>query len=298
MMRKRMLKIALLGGTLLVAASAWAIDTYPVKIGGTPVTSENCGNITGKWLLRGKVAYNPATATLTLNGAEIALDKAPDGPGAIIDLNTGEACNIMLKGIVKVTTDSLTCIKSASDLLMAGDGAIIMTTPQGVAVNCDMRLTVFRCHFGIATSKVGLLGKKESGVGGYDLYPSTVCARRSTMIMQCDSLATQELGGFDLVSEEFLYPRGKITFSPSMHSLVEGGKAIAGILMLGPLNLTGDLNEDDTVNVTDVTTLINLILLGGSDDYITTCLADLNEDGMINVTDVTALINEILAAGD
>lgn len=54
---------------------------------------------------------------------------------------------------------------------------------------------------------------------------------------------------------------------------------------------TGDINGDGTINVTDVTALVNKIL--GTASYSdTTC--DTNGDGLVNVTDVTALVNTIL----
>lgn len=56
-------------------------------------------------------------------------------------------------------------------------------------------------------------------------------------------------------------------------------------------NLKGDLNQDGTVNVTDVTTLINMILGKIATDKN---VADLNHDSNVNVTDVTQLINIIL----
>lgn len=52
----------------------------------------------------------------------------------------------------------------------------------------------------------------------------------------------------------------------------------------------GDINGDGTVDVTDVTALINHIL--GTATYPTE-LCDLNADGTIDVTDVTALITLI-----
>ncbi|MBO4814416.1 MAG: hypothetical protein J5523_05610 [Muribaculaceae bacterium] len=54
---------------------------------------------------------------------------------------------------------------------------------------------------------------------------------------------------------------------------------------------TGDVNGDGKVNVSDVTTLVNMIL-----DVIPKDMtrADLNGDGKVNVSDVTALINIIL----
>ena len=56
-------------------------------------------------------------------------------------------------------------------------------------------------------------------------------------------------------------------------------------------SLLGDVNADGKVNVSDVTTLINMIL-----GFETTnqARADVNGDGKVNVSDVTALINIIL----
>ena len=56
-------------------------------------------------------------------------------------------------------------------------------------------------------------------------------------------------------------------------------------------NITGDINGDGEVNVSDVTALINKIL--GSSTY-SDAVCDINGDGEINVSDVTALINMIL----
>ena len=53
----------------------------------------------------------------------------------------------------------------------------------------------------------------------------------------------------------------------------------------------GDINGDGTVDVSDVTALINKIL--GTSDY-TDEVCDINGDGVINVSDVTQLINQIL----
>ena len=52
----------------------------------------------------------------------------------------------------------------------------------------------------------------------------------------------------------------------------------------------GDLNADGRVNMTDVTTLINMIL----GNTAPAAAADLNADGRVNLTDVTALIAIIL----
>ena len=55
--------------------------------------------------------------------------------------------------------------------------------------------------------------------------------------------------------------------------------------------MLGDVNGDGAVNVSDVTTLINMILGTIPMDQ---SVADVNSDGAANVSDVTALINIIL----
>ncbi len=59
----------------------------------------------------------------------------------------------------------------------------------------------------------------------------------------------------------------------------------------GDTPLRGDVNGDGKVNVTDVTTLINMILEVINKDFER---GDINGDGKINVTDVTTLVNIIL----
>ena len=58
-----------------------------------------------------------------------------------------------------------------------------------------------------------------------------------------------------------------------------------------PAGLVGDVNGDGKVNVTDVTTLVNMIL-GVIPKNLE--LGDINGDSKLNVTDVTALVNIIL----
>ena len=60
---------------------------------------------------------------------------------------------------------------------------------------------------------------------------------------------------------------------------------------VGPEPLRGDINRDNQVNTTDVTTMYNVIF--GTDVTTDRALCDLNNDGEINTTDVTELYNII-----
>ncbi len=54
----------------------------------------------------------------------------------------------------------------------------------------------------------------------------------------------------------------------------------------------GDVNGDGSVNISDVTTLIDLLLGGGT---ISNPAADCNQDSSVNISDVTALIDYLLS---
>ena len=57
----------------------------------------------------------------------------------------------------------------------------------------------------------------------------------------------------------------------------------------GTPQLTGDVNGDGEVNISDVTNLVNMVLAGGYSDA-----ANINGDEFVNVTDVTLLVDIIL----
>ena len=62
-------------------------------------------------------------------------------------------------------------------------------------------------------------------------------------------------------------------------------------VLLGLKVMTGDLNFDGVVNVSDLTIMVNMIL-GVQPMKIK--YADLTGDGKVNVSDLTALVNMLL----
>lgn len=59
------------------------------------------------------------------------------------------------------------------------------------------------------------------------------------------------------------------------------------------VNLTGDVNNDGTVDISDVVALVNFILSTESTEFDNNS-ADINKDGYIDISDVVALVNIIL----
>ena len=74
---------------------------------------------------------------------------------------------------------------------------------------------------------------------------------------------------------------------------IDGGTSNPGYFTAKNAGLRGDVNGDGSVNIIDVTALINY-LLGGSASDINMTAADCNTDGSVTIIDVTALINYLL----
>ena len=56
--------------------------------------------------------------------------------------------------------------------------------------------------------------------------------------------------------------------------------------------LQPDLNGDNSVNILDVTVLLNFLAVNNSNDMI----YDLNNDGLVNILDVAELLNDLATA--
>ena len=57
--------------------------------------------------------------------------------------------------------------------------------------------------------------------------------------------------------------------------------------------LTGDVNDDNVINIIDATLLINY-LLDNDASQLNLAKADIDGDGSINITDVVMLIDKLL----
>ena len=75
---------------------------------------------------------------------------------------------------------------------------------------------------------------------------------------------------------------------------IDGGPSNPGYFTDKNASLRGDVNGDGTVNIADVTALIDY-LLSGNASGVNVAAADCNQDNSVNIADVTALIDYLLA---
>ena len=74
---------------------------------------------------------------------------------------------------------------------------------------------------------------------------------------------------------------------------IDGGPSNPGYFTGKNASLRGDVNGDGSVNISDVTALIDYLLTGNASE-ISMSGVDTNQDGSINISDVTALIDHLL----
>ena len=59
--------------------------------------------------------------------------------------------------------------------------------------------------------------------------------------------------------------------------------------------LLGDVNEDGIINILDIVTVINFVLLNSNPNDTQFTASDMNSDGIINILDIVILVNLILS---
>ena len=75
---------------------------------------------------------------------------------------------------------------------------------------------------------------------------------------------------------------------------IDGGPSNPGYFTAKNAGLRGDVNGDGSVNISDVTTLIDY-LLSGNPSGVNVTAADCNQDSSVNISDVTSLIDYLLS---
>ena len=159
----------------------------------------------------------------------------------------------------------------------------------------DMYYMFSNCH-----------GLKRLDLGSFN---TAKVENMASMFSDCDHLQTIYVSDeWSIASLLLLYPSGTFTGCTSLvggqgtaydpahtgadYAHIDGGPSNPGYFTEKPAFIRGDVNGDSSVNISDVTTLIDL-LLGGT--TISNPAADCNQDSSINISDVTALVNYVLS---
>ena len=100
---------------------------------------------------------------------------------------------------------------------------------------------------------------------------------------------------FNLIAADDYMGPATIELRNSIFTTVDGDEVIFAneICTLGPISTPGDVNNDGSVDIDDVTALIQYVL-GGYSGNFDEVAANVDGEGSIDIDDVTALISMIL----
>ena len=163
-----------------------------------------------------------------------------------------------------------------------GDTLAIQGRRVGIAIKGGKTVTINNVH--------NLVVKGTNGI--YSSTPSNtklIVKGGGTNVLATGSQgAIRGMGDLELEDGlSFIEPEGGYFSNAAMY---DASGNVATRVVIGN-NLRGDVNGDGAVNVSDVTTLVNMILFVIPKDMTR---GDVDGNGIVNVSDVTALVNIIL----
>ncbi len=257
--------------------------TYDLWINGVQVTYANQNGVTGPGI-SGSVTYDPSTNTLTLNNATI--DR---GELSVVAISTayGSPANFKIKlvGDNKILANSNSIAinaKESQGFTIYGSG----TLNSGGALYLDAHdhLTDHAAVSYIKDCSVYFDNILSEG------YEECLTIDNADVTAEYLSVGSDHNGynGLNLVNCYVASPANGVVGDGC---ITVDGNEWQGHVEIKRSSITGDVNGDGKVNVTDVTTLVNMILgvIPKNEER-----GDVDGNGIVNVSDVTALVNIIL----
>lgn len=178
-------------------------------------------------------------------------------------------------------------VATAPDSLINGLHAVVMKKPSAITMTTPINKKPY-----MVTANVANTGSLEAK---FVLYYSVDNGETWTAINDAGGIAAKK----SLVTMSWNIPE---VDAPVMFRLNQTSGSTTAKNYLDDFSIfydgeiggvLGDINADGAVNVSDVTTLVNMIL---GIETINKNVADVNKDNAVNVTDVTTLVNIILGS--
>ena len=261
-------------------------DKYPLWIAGTQVNSVNKDDVLGN----GTVTFEGGSTggMLTLNGATITSSSA--STAALKSEIPNLAINATGTNKLSASKEVVSLVESAQ---IGGNGELTVTSTGSSGV--IVALAGYKDLTINESVKVKAGNNSSDGIGVISLGNLSVNSP-DAQLRGFGKFAS--LGYSELLAGTITEPQGgQPVYYSSLDNYFVGdanGNIVknAWVTISGDATvLRGDVNRDGKVNVSDVTTLINMILGTLTIDQE---VADVNYDDAVNVSDVTALINIIL----
>lgn len=254
---------------------------YGVLVGGTAVTNANRQGVGSPFITQGggtAVSFNSTSNTLTLDGAVINMDETSRYSYSLIESDRN-------KLTIEVKSDSrLECLSTSS-----AKENFLLNAPT--TITGPGKLTISTGDVRSSISPYDNLTIKDAKI---ETSGGIFCSGSEKTLTVSNSYVKVNNGGIGGFSTLNLTDGTKITepaggYYNGWYVINASDKIAQTVILSDGKTLTGDVNGDGYVNISDIVAVINTI--AGDTKYKST--ADVDGDTKINITDVVKIINII-----
>ena len=258
---------------------------YNLWINGVRVNNRNCSDLSFIDGVDGTVTYAPGTNTLKLSNATITSNSTDNIRNEI----SGLKITVTGTSTLETTAGSYTPLRVKKSLSISGSGTLncygdgyygcSVTAGESLTISGGAQVQLRGKYYGInggSTSCRLIMNGADTKLTAYGQSNASIRYMQPTL---SDGLTiTTPVGAYFNSDGTVVGANGSPIYSQSV--------------VISKSTVTrGDVNGDGNVNISDATTLIDLLLGGGT---INNPAADCNNDGNVTIIDLTALIDYLL----
>ena len=208
------------------------VEEYGLEIAGVKVTSANCSDLSAIPGVKGKVTYDPATKTLTLEDASIDVGELYNG------IWSRDELTCVVKGKVSITS-YMGAMVFFKNTIIKGNGQLTLKTPERCVICTVAALLIEGCTVyaegycgiaGYAEGYWGITGKSgKSGKSGESLT-----IRNATVTAKGTEGSICDLASFKLEGCEITKPAGAIWNASKRAVCDASGNVITDEVVISP----------------------------------------------------------------
>ena len=201
-------------------------SVYGLEIAGVKVTSANCSDLTAIPGVKGKVSYDPATKTLTLEDASIDVGEQ------YLGISSTDELTCVVKGKVSITSNKWRAMVFYKNAIIKGNGQLTLKSSERCVIYTEAALLIEGCTV-YAEGVFGIAGKDGSSGESLTIRNATVTAKGSPRGSICD------LANFTLEGCEITKPAGAV-WNASKHAVCDAsGNVITDEVVITPVKTYG-----------------------------------------------------------
>ena len=196
------------------------VEEYGLEIAGVKVTSANCSDLTAIPGVKGKVSYDPATKTLTLEDASIDVGEQ------YLGISSTDELTCVVKGKVSITSNKWRAMVFYKNAIIKGNGQLTLKSSERCVIYTEAALLIEGCTV-YAEGVFGIAGRNGTSGESLTIRNASVTAK-GTEGSICD------LANFTLEGCEITKPAGAV-WNADEHAVCDAsGNVITDEVVISP----------------------------------------------------------------